>query len=310
MTEPRQRWVAILGRRDFPTDGVQDYCTFLGEALRRHGIELRQARVPWIEKGWIGALRQISDDCSTWRGRWVLLQYTALAWSRRGFPFAALAVLAILRRGGARVAVVFHEQDRQGGSSLLQGIRGACQDWVIRRLYGGAAKAIFADPLETIDWLPKGGAKATFIPIGANIPEPEPRPAISGAQDGLAKTVAVFCVDNPPHREQELCDIAHAVRWAAADGSKLRLIFLGRGTAEAQQEIDRAFDDIPVQISNLGLQSANEVSRTLAGSDVMLCVRGRLFPRRGSALAGIACGLPIIAYAGASEPNACRGGRR
>ena len=29
MTEPRQRWVAILGRRGFPTDGVQDYCTFL-----------------------------------------------------------------------------------------------------------------------------------------------------------------------------------------------------------------------------------------------------------------------------------------
>jgi glycosyltransferase involved in cell wall biosynthesis len=33
----------------------------------------------------------------------------------------------------------------------------------------------------------------------------------------------------------------------------------------------------------------------------MLCVRGRLFPRRGSAMAGVTCGLPIVAYAGASE---------
>jgi glycosyltransferase involved in cell wall biosynthesis len=33
----------------------------------------------------------------------------------------------------------------------------------------------------------------------------------------------------------------------------------------------------------------------------MLCVRGRLFPRRGSALAGITCGLPIVAYGGAAE---------
>ena len=82
---------------------------------------------------------------------------------------------------------------------------------------------------------------------------------------------------------------------------KLRLVLLGRGTAEAQQEIDSAFGDISVQISNLGLRSADEVSRTLANSDVMLCVRGPLFPRRGSALAGIACGLPIIAYEGASE---------
>ena len=190
--------VALLGRRDKPTDGVEDYCTFLGDALRRHGIELKKARVPWMEKGWIGALRQTSDDCLAWRGRWVLLQYTALAWSRRGFPFAALAVLVILRRGGARVAVVFHEPDRQGGSGLLQGVRGACQDWVIRRLYGGATKAIFADPLETIDWLPKDRAKATFIPIGANIPEPESSSEASEAQDGAAKTVAVFCMSEPP----------------------------------------------------------------------------------------------------------------
>src|SRR5208282_4617420 len=147
MTESQQRWVAILGRRDFPTDGVEDYCTFLGEALRRQGIELQQMRVPWMEKGWIGALRQLSRDCSTWRGRWVLLQYTALAWSRRGFPFWALAVLAILPRGGAHVAVVFHEPVRQRGPGLLQGVRGACQAWVLRRLYGGATKAIFADPL-------------------------------------------------------------------------------------------------------------------------------------------------------------------
>jgi glycosyltransferase involved in cell wall biosynthesis len=43
------------------------------------------------------------------------------------------------------------------------------------------------------------------------------------------------------------------------------------------------------------------VSLTLSSSDAMLCVRGSLYPRRGSALAGIACGLPIVGYAGAVE---------
>jgi glycosyltransferase involved in cell wall biosynthesis len=33
----------------------------------------------------------------------------------------------------------------------------------------------------------------------------------------------------------------------------------------------------------------------------MLCVRGPLYPRRGSALAGIACGLPIVGYAGEAD---------
>jgi glycosyltransferase involved in cell wall biosynthesis len=199
------------------------------------------------------------------------------------------------------VAVVFHEPYRQEGSSAAQRVRGAFQDWIIRRLYGLSTKAIFADPLETIAWLPEKRAKATFIPIGGNIPEPDSQKELSSFKNSAAKTAAVFCVDGPPHRERQLGDIAHAARCAVAEGSKLKLVFIGRGTPEAQQEIDRTFLDIPVQVSNLGLLSADEVSRTLAGADVMLCVRGQLFPRRGSALAGIACGLPIIAYAGSSE---------
>ena len=31
-------------------------------------------------------------------------------------------------------------------------------------------------------------------------------------------------------------------------------------------------------------------------SDAMLCVRGEMYPTRGSAIAGIACGLPIVGY--------------
>src|SRR5271170_4310028 len=103
-----ETWIALLGRRDTPVDGVEDYCTFLGRALGARGIELKHARVPWMENGWIGGLRWLARECAAWRGQWVIVQYTALIWSRRGFPFLALAVLAVLRRAGARVAVVFH----------------------------------------------------------------------------------------------------------------------------------------------------------------------------------------------------------
>jgi glycosyltransferase involved in cell wall biosynthesis len=91
------------------------------------------------------------------------------------------------------------------------------------------------------------------------------------------------------------------MRVVVATGQTLRLIFLGRGTEEATQEIDRAFKGVPIEVVNFGLQSASEVSRILAGADAMLCVRGKLFPRRGSAVAGIACGLPIVGYAGSAE---------
>jgi glycosyltransferase involved in cell wall biosynthesis len=294
--------IALLGRRDAPTDGVEDYCNFLGEALARRGVELKHVRLQWNEDGWVSALRRLRRESRDWRGKWVLLQYTALGWSRRGFPVGVLAVQSILRRRGARVAIVFHEPGRQYAESRhIDRIRGIVQDWVVRRLYGGAARAIMLDPLGKISWLPRGESKAAFVPIGANVPEPPERAERAAGRNDPCKTIAVFCVDFPPYRERELEEISHAVRSAFTKGLGLRIIFVGKGSTEAKEEVDRAFEGIPVEVVNLGIRSAAEVSRTLAECDVMLCVRGKLYPRRSTAIAGIACGLPIIGYAGAAE---------
>jgi glycosyltransferase involved in cell wall biosynthesis len=168
-------------------------------------------------------------------------------------------------------------------------------------LYRGATKAIFADPLEKIGWLPSNDSKAAIIPIGANVPEPATRAEGSGARDGETKTVAVFCLTEPPKPQLEVSDISHAVQSAVTNGSKVRVVFLGRGTEEAKEEIARVFSGVPVEVSMMGILADDEVSETLARSDAMLCVRGEVTPRRGSVIAGIACGVPIVGYAGAAE---------
>lgn len=278
-------------------DGVRDYCEFLGRALERHGINWQVVPVDWKRKGWFGALRELRSESRDYRGKWIVLQYTAFAWSRRGFPIGALAVLSILRRRGARCAVVFHEPFRQGGSRWLDRLRGACQDWVIRRLHRGAAKSIFPEPLERIAWLPRGESKAAFIPIGANIPERH-APAATAEKSRNARTVAVFCVTGAPHDRVEIDDISEAARVSLGNGAKLRFLFFGSGTPEARERIAHAFRGIPVEVSVLGLLSAAEISDVLAASDAMLCVRGAIYSRRGSAIAGIASGLPIVGYRG------------
>ena len=35
-----QRIIALLGRKDRPTDAVEEYCHYLGQALMEHGFEL------------------------------------------------------------------------------------------------------------------------------------------------------------------------------------------------------------------------------------------------------------------------------
>jgi glycosyltransferase involved in cell wall biosynthesis len=56
--------------------------------------------------------------------------------------------------------------------------------------------------------------------------------------------------------------------------------------------------DLPVQLEVSGVISAAEVACKLSSSDVLLFVRGPISSRRGSAIAGIACGLPVVAFAG------------
>jgi len=293
-----ERWIALLGRRDTPTDGVEDYCTFLAAGLDKRGVALEKARVQWLEMGWLNALLQLRRDCSGWSGRWVLVQYTAMAWSNYGFPFGILCVLRVLRGRGVRCAVVFHEAFRQGGSRWIDRIRGACQDWVVRRLHRAATKSIFPDAPGTIRWLAAADPKAAYVPIGANIPE---RPIVRAASNSGPKTVAVFCLSDPPNRSREVAEITDAVREVTASGIKTRIVFVGRGTAEAGKEIAAVSNSIPVEVSNLGIRTPEEISLVLSRSDAMLCVRGPLYSRRGSAIAAIACGLPIVAYGGAAE---------
>jgi len=174
---------------------------------------------------------------------------------------------------------------------------------VIRRLHSGAEKCIFTDALDKIEWLPRDDAKSVFIPIGANIPEAASGRERHAAQDGAARTVAVFGVTEYPirEREREIADISHAVRAATMNGVGMKVLFMGRGTGEAAEAIKSAFREIRAEVAILGLMSAGEVSKQLAESDAMLFVRGRVQARRGSVMAGVACGLPIVGYAGAAE---------
>ena len=292
---PQKSWIALLGRRDFPVDGVEDYCTFLKEALARRGIALTAARVNWGDQGWFAALWQLRRESMAWRSRWVLMQYTALSWSRRGFSFLALAVVALLRRGNVRLAVVFHEPDRQGGSRWIDQIRGTCQTWVIRRLYQRAVKAIFTVPLETVRWLPRGDNKSEFIPIGANIPERLKR-RLPPAPVGPKKTVLVFVVTGAPGTTREIEDIAYVVQEASKVLGSLRLVVVGRGAGEAKEQLEKALEGSKVELVVRGVLPAAQIAEEFDSAHALLFIRSPINHRRGSALAGIATGIPIVGY--------------
>ena len=89
-----------------------------------------------------------------------------------------------------------------------------------------------------------------------------------------------------------------AVRYAAERMGKLRLVALGRNSDKMEKVLREGLTNVPVEVTVYGLLSADNVVRVLGSSDVMLFPRGPLTTRRGSAIAGIACGLPVIGSAG------------
>ncbi len=301
-----QNWIALLGKKDAPTDGVEDYCNFLGAALARHGTNLSLTRVAWENLGWRDALRKLSTESEAWRGVWVVLQYTSLSWSRRGIPFRALTVAKILRRRGAKLAVVFHEsagfQDNSTGfSGFLRALRRSIQTWIIRRLYRLANRAIFTVPTENINWLEGKDKKSRFVPIGSNIPE-----MFSAQQRNVssnsASTIGVFCVTEGATGVREAEQIAAIVRRAREAVRSLRLIVFGRGAVEAGPVLHRALDSCEVELSILDVLPADDVARVLSEMDVLLYVRGEISPQRGVAMAAISSGVPLVGY---GDPQKC-----
>ena len=294
----RGRSIALLGRRDSPTDALEEYCSWLGRALEPRGWTLELVRVPWAERGWMSALRWLRQQSAGWQGQWVLVQYTALSWSRRGFPIGLLAVLSLLQHGKTRIAVVFHDAEAYYGQRVIDWLRRACQHAVMRIAYAWTARSILTLTVERVSWLPTPPTKAVFIPVGANLPEQHCATEAEEPFPRTAKTIAVFGVTGGEQILPEVRDIAYVVGRVRPYLPDLHLVVLGRNSQEAKEPLTRALNGIELNLSVLGLLPAEDVSRILSRADVLLFVRGQVSSRRGSAIAGIACGLPVVGYAG------------
>lgn len=298
------RLIMLLGRKDEPTDALRDYCRYLCAALSHRGAEIDTSEVNWDLAGWVAGCKSLWRESGRWKQSWALLQYTALSWSRRGIPIGLFAVLAILKARGVRIAIVFHDSNPFSGSRFIDRMRRWFQRSIMRLAYRCSDKSFFSIPLEKISWLPEDSQKARFIPIGANIPvrnnnpvsRHERKASTNGPESPL--TVAIFGVTGGSAFDWEFRQIIHALSQANRRLPLLRLKVIGRGAEEAGPALRDALKNTTVALSIPGMLPDAEVASELAEADVMLFARGHLTGSRGSALAGIACGLPIVAYEG------------
>ena len=166
----------------------------------------------------------------------------------------------------------------------------------MRRAFLASELIVLTVPLENLAWLPADKHRAVFIPVGANLPSDND--STKPHESGTAPTIAVFGITGGEAGRQETEAIIEAVRLASKTTAKLRLQAFGRGADLRENRLREGLQDLPIQLEVSGIISPVEITGKLSSSDVLLFVRGAISTRRGSAIAGIACGLPVVAYAG------------
>jgi glycosyltransferase involved in cell wall biosynthesis len=338
--------IALLGRKDEPTDAVEEYCRYLGAALQQHDFQMQIRRVPWELHGWRQSLRVLHLQSQAWRGTWVLVQYTALAWSVRGFPLKFPCVLRLLKSAGARVAVVFHDVEPFSSPRLIDRLRHRVQSRIMRRALNLVDLAVFTVPLYKLSWLPFIPANAVytdpsvppnhklspkmieciqgsippeglrkleagntaadnpsplmlrshFIPVGPNLPIPEQWDSPHLQNDIL--TVGVFSITGGNQGAIETQKILAAIQNAAKVVGKLRLSVFGRHAELREETLHKGLENYPVELSVEGVLGDQQIIDRIRRCDVLLFVRGGISARRSSAIAGISCAVPMVAFVG------------
>ena len=175
-------------------------------------------------------------------------------------------------------------------------MRRAVQVPLLRFAYRWSGRSIFTVELAKATWLSGNRGKAVFIPVGANLPGTCPIERETTDHRSRPKEVAVFCFTGGVHAQHEAEDIAHAVVSASRQVGPVRLVVLGRNAGLAEAPLRQALRGTGVDLEIHGVMPAEAVERRLRQTDVLLFVRGGISSRRGSAIAGIVCGLPLVSY--------------
>ncbi len=283
----------LLGRRDTPSDGVEDYSIRLADSLGELGHPVELCRTKWDRIGTHAAMRSLSAELSSTRRDWILLQFTHLMWSRRGFAYRSLRAARIARGSGSRLAVVIHDPLAFPGCRWRDRARRRIQHGIMRRLARVADHVFVTVPPERLPWLRHAFmSKTSFVPVGSSI---LPSPAIVPKYETEKTfTVVVFGVSSRGEIE-DISEIARAVSEALGD---LRVVVLGRGSSEAAPLLSQMTQGSKGSVVVKGMAAARSVSLNLGEADAFLFLRGGISCRRSTAVAALAHGLPVVAYQG------------
>jgi glycosyltransferase involved in cell wall biosynthesis len=278
-------------------DGIRDHSERLASqlrqsfpALRVEYLDLREEgnRLPVRVVAAIRTLRGIDDHSA------LILQYNPFSFARWGFaPWLPLAMAAAKVRRHSFVAVMVHEP-YVPMTSFRWALLGSWQ-----RLQLAAVRACCDVTFTSIGaWremlgrsLPRGPVH--HLPVGSNFPDRRQSRWAVRRELGVAEgelVVSVMGRDHPSWMGSYVIAAANAI---AAAGAPVCLLGIG-ATAPPLPGLDPK-----IRFERPGMLKAGDVAGRLAASDLFLApLIDGISTRRGSVMAGLQHGLPVVGTSG------------
>lgn len=271
------------------TDGVLDHASGLTKAMGDEGWRSELVVVDWRSEGFLRSLRKLRRRLRQTDADRVVVHYSHLAWSRRGFPFGFIALVAVLKSLGAEVFVWIHDPGRVGPRlhhrvmSFVKGRGLVLATWM------SDGSVVSVHPT-CIDWISRRTRNVIYCPSAPIVGHHPWRGSNS------LPTVAVFGSAIGPLAKKAEAVTRVCTRLAQIVGQfELRLVGADDGSAALIADMLRGSG---VQVRSTGHLDVEGIADALSSSTVLLVVREGLTPRSSTLSAALMCGLPVIGMTG------------
>lgn len=241
---------------------------------------------------------RLRDRLATTSAAAVVVQYNPFSWGRRGWAPDLVDVLRIFKRNrpDVRLAVMFHETYMSN-----PGWRAWVMRQYQRRQYRKLVSLADIGFFSTEAWGDQvqrhsPGANVVHAPVGSNLPESQASPVETRVRWGIGHDDFVCGVFGGAHPSRLIDWIKSAVRrinTLQPDDRRVVLLHVGG------QAIDWSGTDVPIVAT--GRLVAPDAADAIATMDLLINpFRDGISTRRGSAIAALQQGVPILSTKGPS----------
>jgi glycosyltransferase involved in cell wall biosynthesis len=296
----------MVGASHSAVCGVRDYNRVAAQALTKLGCNVSTV---WWERDVSWGLRETARQASDWLGEigqaaltgepdFVLWQYSAFSYGRRGVPHLAPAVARALDSIGAPVVTILHEfASPFRGRGWRGAVHAATTRAVLPSLVWRSAGLVVTTEARarTLEqWLPR--RPVLFAPVFSNVSPTAP----ASFHRGSRPTIGVFGFRSDSCRPLPVVAAITALRRRGLDPELVLVGAPGDGSPQAVEWRHAAAQaGCSDALRFTGVLAESVLAQTLTSLDtVVLPVARGPEPRQGTLAACLAHGLPVVAFDG------------